>query len=74
MQRRLTITGSTLRARSVADKGLIAKAVKRNVWPLLERGVVRPVVHKTFPLERAADAHRMMEAGEHIGKLVLTVP
>ena len=74
MQRRLTITGSTLRARSVADKGLIAKAVKRNVWPLLERGVVRPIVHKIFPLERAADAHRMMEAGEHIGKLVLTVP
>jgi len=74
MQRRLTITGSTLRARSVADKGLIAKAVKRNVWPLLERGVVRPVVYKIFPLERAADAHRMMEAGEHIGKLVLTVP
>ena len=74
MQRRLTITGSTLRARSVADKGLIAKAVKRHVWPLLERGVVRPVVYKIFPLERAADAHRMMEAGEHIGKLVLTVP
>jgi putative PIG3 family NAD(P)H quinone oxidoreductase len=74
MQRRLTITGSTLRARSVADKGLIAKAVKRNVWPLLERGVVRPILYKTFPLERAADAHRVMEAGEHIGKLVLTVP
>jgi NADPH2:quinone reductase len=74
MQRRLTITGSTLRARSVADKGLIAKAVKRNVWPLLEGGVVRPILYKTFPLERAADAHRVMEAGEHIGKLVLTVP
>jgi NADPH:quinone reductase len=44
------------------------------VWPLLEGGVVRPILYKTFPLERAADAHRVMEAGEHIGKLVLTVP
>jgi putative PIG3 family NAD(P)H quinone oxidoreductase len=73
MQRRLTITGSTLRARPVAEKAVIAAALRRNVWPLLDRGVVRPVVHKIFPLERAVDAHRMMEAGEHIGKLVLAV-
>jgi putative PIG3 family NAD(P)H quinone oxidoreductase len=73
MQRRLTITGSTLRGRSVAEKAVIAAALRRNVWPLLDRGVVRPVVHKIFPLERAVDAHRMMEAGEHIGKLVLAV-
>ena len=71
MQRRLTITGSTLRARSVAEKGAIARAVHTNVWPLLESGAVKPVVYKTFPLQHAADAHRVMEAGTHIGKLVL---
>jgi putative PIG3 family NAD(P)H quinone oxidoreductase len=73
MQRRLTITGSTLRARSVAQKGVVAAAVREHVWPLLESGAVTPIVHATFPLERAADAHRVMEAGEHIGKLVLVV-
>jgi len=71
MQRRLTITGSTLRARSVADKGAIARAVHTHVWPLLESGAVKPIVYQTFPLQRAADAHRVMEAGNHIGKLVL---
>jgi putative PIG3 family NAD(P)H quinone oxidoreductase len=71
MQRRLTITGSTLRARSIAEKGAIAAAVRTHVWPLLESGAVKPVIHATFPLARAADAHRVMEAGEHIGKLVL---
>ena len=74
MQRRLTITGSTLRARSVAEKGAVAAAVHEHVWPLLESGVVKPVVYATFPLQRAAEAHRVMEAGDHIGKLVLTVP
>jgi NADPH:quinone reductase len=73
MQRRLTITGSTLRARSVAEKGVVAAAVREHVWPLLESGAVKPIVHETFPLARAADAHRRMEAGEHIGKLVLVV-
>jgi putative PIG3 family NAD(P)H quinone oxidoreductase len=73
MQRRLTITGSTLRARAVAEKGVIAAAVREHVWPLLESGAVKPIVHETFPLARAADAHRRMEAGEHIGKLVLVV-
>jgi NADPH2:quinone reductase len=73
MQRRLTLTGSTLRARSVAEKGAIAQALRERVWPLLEVGVVAPVVHATFPLRAAADAHRLMEADTHIGKIVLVV-
>jgi NADPH:quinone reductase len=73
MQRRLTITGSTLRARSVAEKGLVAAAVREHVWPLLESGAVKPIVHATFPLQHAAEAHRVLEAGEHVGKLVLTI-
>jgi putative PIG3 family NAD(P)H quinone oxidoreductase len=73
MQRRLTITGSTLRARSVSEKGAIAAAVHKHVWPLLESGRVKPIVHATFPLARAAEAHRVMESGAHIGKLVLVV-
>lgn len=70
--KRLTITGSTLRARSVAEKGALARAVHQHVWPLLESGAVRVPVHATFPLRDAAEAHRVMEAGNHIGKLVLT--
>jgi NADPH2:quinone reductase len=73
LQRRLTITGSTLRARSVAEKGAIARALSERVWPLLESGIVAPVVHAVFPLRAAAEAHRMMEADTHIGKLVLSV-
>jgi putative PIG3 family NAD(P)H quinone oxidoreductase len=73
MQRRLTITGSTLRARPVADKGAIASAVRQHVWPLIESGAVKPVIYATFPLRAAADAHRMMESSVHIGKLVLTI-
>jgi putative PIG3 family NAD(P)H quinone oxidoreductase len=73
MQRRLTLTGSTLRARPVAEKGAIAAQLRLNVWPLLDAGTVRPEIHETFPLSRAADAHRMMESGVHIGKLVLVV-
>jgi NADPH2:quinone reductase len=72
MQRRLTITGSTLRARPVADKGAIAAALRQHVWPLLESGAVKPIVHATFPLRDAAEAHRVMESSTHIGKLVLT--
>ena len=68
--RRLTITGSTLRPRSVAEKGAIAKALREQVWPLLDERRVRPIVYKTFPLRKAADAHRLMESGEHIGKIV----
>ena len=71
MQRRLTMTGSTLRPRSVADKGAIAAALRQHVWPLLESGAVKPVVHATFPLRDAAEAHRVMESSVHIGKLVL---
>jgi putative PIG3 family NAD(P)H quinone oxidoreductase len=73
MQRRLTVTGSTLRTRPVADKAAIARALRQHVWPLLERGQVRPVIFATFPLERAAEAHRLMESSGHIGKIVLTV-
>jgi NADPH2:quinone reductase len=72
MQRRLTITGSTLRARPVADKGAIAAALRQHVWPLIESGAVKPIVHATFPLRDAAEAHRVMESSAHIGKLVLT--
>jgi len=73
LQRRLTITGSTLRARPVAEKAAIAQAVRDHVWPLLESGAVAPVVFQTFPLREAAAAHRMMESSAHIGKLVLVV-
>jgi putative PIG3 family NAD(P)H quinone oxidoreductase len=71
MRRRLVITGSTLRPRTVAEKGAIAAAVDREVWPLVESGQVRPVIHATFPLADAAAAHRVMESGAHVGKLVL---
>ena len=71
LRQRLTITGSTLRSRTVEEKGAIATALERSVWPLFEAGKVRPVIHATFPLSRAGDAHRLMEAGRHIGKIVL---
>lgn len=71
MVKRLTLTGSTLRPRSVAEKGAIAEALHRTVWPWLADGKVRPVIHRTFPLAEAAEAHRAMEEGSHIGKLVL---
>ncbi|HYG41746.1 MAG TPA: NAD(P)H-quinone oxidoreductase [Bordetella sp.] len=73
LRRRLTLTGSTLRPRPVAFKGAIAQALRRRVWPLLEQGSIKPIVHATFPLEQAAAAHAMMEAGENIGKIILTV-
>src|ERR1035437_118982 len=73
MGRRLTITGSTLRVRPPAFKGGIARSLNEKVWPLLERGPGKTVAHATFPLERAGDAHRLMESGEHIGKIVLTL-
>jgi putative PIG3 family NAD(P)H quinone oxidoreductase len=72
--RRLTITGSTLRPRSVEEKGQIAAALRREIWPLLESGKVKPVIYRTFPLADAADAHRLMESSEHVGKIVLTSP
>jgi len=69
--RRLTITGSSLRPRTVEQKGAIARALRERVWPLLEDGRVRPVVHARFPLAEAAAAHRLMESGRHIGKILL---
>jgi NADPH2:quinone reductase len=71
LRQRLTITGSTLRPRTIAEKGAIAAALRREVWPLLEAGTVRPIIFRTFPLAQAAEAHRVLEAGEHIGKLIL---
>jgi putative PIG3 family NAD(P)H quinone oxidoreductase len=71
MQKRLTITGSTLRPRSVAEKGAIARALLEHVWPHLEAGRLRPIVHATFPLAGASDAHRLLEANQHVGKIVL---
>jgi NADPH2:quinone reductase len=71
--KRLTLTGSTLRSRTVAQKAAVAAAVRQNVWPLLESGKVRPVIFKTFPLAEASEAHRLMETSNHIGKIVLTV-
>ena len=72
LRKRLTITGSTLRARPVAFKAAIGKALRQNVWPLLESGAVRPVIHSTFAAADAPDAHRLMESNLHIGKIVLT--
>jgi NADPH:quinone reductase len=69
--KRLTITGSMLRPRSVDEKGVIADALRAHVWPLLERGIARPVIHATVPLAEASQAHRMLESSEHIGKIVL---
>jgi len=70
--RRLTITGSALRPRTVAQKGAIAEALRREVWPLLDSGRVAPVLYRTFPLAEAWEAHRLMESSEHVGKIVLT--
>jgi putative PIG3 family NAD(P)H quinone oxidoreductase len=73
LTKRLTLTGSTLRSRTVAQKAEVAEAVRKNVWPLLAAGRVRPVIHATFPLAEASEAHRLMETSNHIGKIVLTV-
>ena len=73
MLKRITISGSTLRAREVAFKAGIARNLKKTVWPLLEAGTIAPVIHKTFALRDAAQAHELMESSAHIGKIVLTV-
>ena len=73
MIRRLTLTGSTLRARPVEFKTLLADEIAKTVWPLVEAGRLKPVIDKTFPLADAAEAHRRMEAGDHVGKIVLEV-
>ncbi len=73
MLKRLHHTGSTLRSRSVSDKGAIAKAIADNVLPLCAKGKAKPIIYKTFPLGEAAKAHALMESSAHIGKIVLTV-
>jgi NADPH2:quinone reductase len=73
LRRRLTITGSTLRARSVEVKGAIAQVLKQKVWPLIEAGKIRPVIYRTFRLEEASAAHALMESSAHVGKIILEV-
>lgn len=73
LQRRLSITGSTLRPRPVAFKAAIAANLRQRIWPLIEVGAIRPVVFRSFPLAQAADAHRLMESSTHIGKIVLSI-
>jgi NADPH2:quinone reductase len=73
MQKRLVLTGSTLRSRTAEEKATLAQDVQRNVWGLIESGAVRPVIFKTFPLDQAAQAHQALENGDHVGKIVLTV-
>ncbi len=73
MRNRLTITGSTLRPRTVQEKGAIAAALRAKVWPLIEKGAVKPLIERTFPLAEAAAAHRLLESSSHVGKIVLTV-
>jgi NADPH2:quinone reductase len=73
MFKRLTITGSTLRSRSISEKKRLAQDLEKNVWPLIDRGDLHPVIYKSFPLENAREAHELMESSSHIGKIVLTV-
>ena len=72
LRKRLAITGSTLRARPLAYKARLAQALRARVWPLLEAGRVKPVIHRVFPAAEAAAAHALMESGTHVGKIVLT--
>jgi putative PIG3 family NAD(P)H quinone oxidoreductase len=72
LRKRLAITGSTLRPRSVAYKTALARELRQRVWPLLEAGRVRPVIHQVFPAAQAAQAHALMESSTHVGKIVLT--
>ncbi|WP_200932334.1 NAD(P)H-quinone oxidoreductase [Sphingomonas sp. Leaf412] len=73
MRRRLTLTGSTLRARDAGFKALVTDEIARTVWPHVEAGRLKPAIDRTFPLAEAAEAHRRMEAGDHVGKIVLTM-
>ncbi|MBK6265752.1 NAD(P)H-quinone oxidoreductase [Marivirga sp. S37H4] len=73
MVKRLTITGSTLRARSADFKGEIAEKLEKHIWPHIESGAIKPVIYKTFPLKEASQAHALMESSEHIGKIVLSI-
>jgi NADPH2:quinone reductase len=71
LRKRLSITGSTLRARSVAYKGSLARALRERVWPLIEAGQIKPVIHRVFPAAQARDAHALMESSTHVGKIIL---
>ena len=71
LMKRVTLTGSTLRPRSVKEKAEIARALRKEVWPLMDSGTICPIIHQTFPLEKAADAHQLMESSNHIGKILL---
>ena len=71
MMKRLTLTGSTLRARPAEEKARLAKAVETTIWPWVAAGAVRPPIERTFPLEDASAAHALLEAGGHVGKIVL---
>jgi NADPH2:quinone reductase len=73
MVNRLTLTGSTLRPQSIANKGRMAQGLKEKVWPLLESGVIRPIIFKTFALKDAASAHAELERADHVGKVMMTV-
>ena len=73
MMKRLLVTGSTLRPRSVEEKSGLARSVEQEVWPLFANGQIRPIVDSAFPMERAAEAHRLMESGRHTGKIVLVM-
>jgi NADPH:quinone reductase-like Zn-dependent oxidoreductase len=73
LMKRVHMTGSTLRGRDVDFKAALAQVIHQRVWPLVETGLVRPVIDSTFPLSKAADAHRRMEADLHIGKILLTM-
>jgi NADPH:quinone reductase-like Zn-dependent oxidoreductase len=71
LTKRLTLTGSTLRNRPIPFKGALARTIEESVWPIIAQGRYRPVIDKVFPLEQAADAHRRIDSGEHIGKIIL---
>ena len=73
MRKRLRLSGSTMKARSDDEKARLADALKAEVWPLLSAGAVRPHIDRIYPLSAAADAHRRMEAGEHVGKIILSI-
>ena len=73
MSKRLHYTGSTLRPRSLEQKATVAEAVERNLWPLFEKGDIKPLIYTTYPLSEAAEAHALMESSDHIGKIMLTV-
>jgi NADPH2:quinone reductase len=73
MVRRLTITGSTMRPRTTAQKGQIAAELREKVWPVLDSGRCAPVIHATYRLDQVVEAHKLMESSQHIGKIMLTV-